>query len=166
MADLGFFRGERVELIEGIVVRMAPIGPEHASVVDQLTKLLILALGDRARVRTQHPLLAADDSEPEPDVAVVPAGTYLERHPDRAFLVVEVAASSLQYDRETKAPLYAVSNVEEYWIVDLGARVVEVYARPEGGRYAESRRFALGDRLALASFPDVAIDVGRLLGGA
>src|SRR5262249_47960652 len=130
MAELGFFRGERVELIHGIVIRMPPIGPQPADVVDRLNALFVRALGDRARVRVQQPFVANDDSEPEPDVAIVPSRSYSHGHPDRAFLIIEVAESSLAYDRETKAPLYAASGVDEFWIVDIEGRAIEVFTTP------------------------------------
>jgi Uma2 family endonuclease len=128
--------------MHGSLVRMSPIGPKHAS---------------------QQPFLAAADSEPEPDVAVVPPGRYSDRHPDRAMLIVEVAESSLAYDRDTKAPLYAASGVEEYWIVDLSGRAVEVHRQPQGGRYATTTRVPAGETLSPAAFPDVVVTVGDLL---
>ncbi len=163
MGELEFFRGERVELVQGIVVRMSPIGPAHASVLRRLEELLILRLVGRATISTQQPFLAADDSEPQPDIAVVPVGRYADRHPDRAFFIIEVADSSLEYDRQTKGALYAASGVDEYWIVDVAGRAVEVYTAPENGRYAETRRLVSGDHVAPASFPDVEIDVADLV---
>src|SRR6202142_4152630 len=146
MGDLHFFRGERVELVRGTVVRKSPIGPSHASVVDRLVELLVPPLVGRARVRVQQPFAASDESEPEPDIAVVPSGSYSERHPDRAMLIIEVAESSLEYDRETKGPLYAACGVAEYWIVDVGDRVIDVCTEPSGGRYASVRRARAGER--------------------
>lgn len=163
MTELGFFRGERVELIHGIVVRMAPIGPPHAEVVDRLNAMLMRALGDRARVRIQQPYLAWDESEPEPDVAVVPARSYAEAHPDRAHLIVEVADSSLAYDRETKAPLYAASNVAEYWLVDVSGQCVEVFNAPEDGRFTKHRRATPNDLLTPTAFMDVIVRVSELV---
>src|SRR5689334_4201358 len=84
MAELGFFRGERVELIRGVVIAMAPIGPRHRSVVDRLNELLLPRLIGRARVSIQQPFLAADESEPEPDVSVLPYRRYSDQHPGRA----------------------------------------------------------------------------------
>ncbi len=163
MGELGFFRGERVELVRGIVVRMSPIGPAHASVVQRLTERLLPRLLGRATVRSQLPLLAHDDSEPEPDVAIVPLGQYSDRHPDRAMLVIEVAVSSLEYDRDTKGPLYAVSGVDEYWIVDVAGHAVEVYSGADGARYTATRRLVRGDRLSPAAFVDVEIAVTDLV---
>lgn len=163
MVQLGFFERERVELIHGMVVRMAPIGPPHSEVVTRLTEQFVQALGGRARVRTQLPLVAWDESEPEPDVAVVAPRSYADAHPDEAFLVVEVAESSLDYDRETKAPLYAASRVAEYWIVDVAGKAIEVYTKPEAGRFTSVQRFGLGDVVHVGAFPDVSVAVRDLL---
>lgn len=164
MIELGFFQRERLELIHGSLLQMSPIGPPHASVVSKLTRLLILQLHDRAEVRPQQSILAHDDSEPEPDVAIVPLADYSEQHPDRAFLVIEVAESSSAYDRDTKGPLYAASSVEEYWIVDIAGRAIEVYSEPVSGRYDRTRRAGAGDTVTPAAFTDVAISVTELLG--
>src|ERR1043165_617725 len=102
MAEIGLFDDERVELVRGVIIAMSPIYPPHASPVDRLTEILVRALAGRARVRIQQPLLATDESEPEPDVAVVPLGDYTATHPDRALLVIEVADSSLRKDRLLK----------------------------------------------------------------
>lgn len=162
MVALGFFRDERVELIRGIVVRMSPIGPPHSSVVELLNELLVRALAGRARVRIQLPFLAADGSEPEPDVAVVPVASYKARHPDRALLLIEVAESSLDYDRETKGALYAASGVPEYWVVDVKAQAIEVHSGPAGDRYEGVRRVEADGSLSPAAFADVAIRVAEL----
>ena len=163
MGELQFFRGERVELIHGTVVRMAPIGPPHSSTVSRLNELLLPRLQGRASLRIQQPLVAQDESEPEPDVALVPLGRYADRHPDRALLVIEVAESSLAYDRETKGPLYATSGVAEYWIVDVIGRAIEVYASPEGGRYLDATRLVEGERVSPKGFPDIVLSVSEIL---
>ncbi|MEZ4224855.1 MAG: Uma2 family endonuclease [Polyangiaceae bacterium] len=161
MAALDFFRGERVELIRGMVIKMSPIGPPHASVVDRLTRLLVLGIGERALVRIQQPFLAYDESEPEPDVAVVPESSYSERHPDAALLMIEVAETSLDYDRDIKGPLYAASGVQEYWIVDVASRAIEMFSEGDGTRFNRVRRIASGG-IGPAAFPDVIIDIAQL----
>lgn len=162
MAQLGFFHGERVELIRGTVVAMSPIGPPHSSVVDRLTRFLVKAIDPRALVRIQQPFLAHDESEPEPDVAVVPDGTYADAHPGRAFLIIEVAESSLEYDRDEKGPLYAASDVDEYWIVDVSTRAVEVYSDPANGRYRKLQTVDKDGSVTVTAFPDVTITVASL----
>jgi len=162
MAELGFFEGERVELVRGTVIAMSPIGPRHRSVVDYLTELLVPRLLGRARVSIQQPFLADDESEPEPDVAVLPLERYSETHPDRAYLIIEVADSSVAFDHDTKAPLYAASGVPEYWVVDVGARCVHIYASPSDGRYARADRKDGRAELRPLQFPDVAVLVSDL----
>jgi Uma2 family endonuclease len=158
----GFFQNERVELIRGMLVERSPIGPSHSNPVDVLTEILVLGLVGVARVRIQQPFVAADESEPEPDVAVVPAGSYAHRHPDTALLIVEVAESSLDHDRNTKAPLYAESGVVEYWIVDVKSQTVEVHDLVSGGRYGRVRTFGRGEVLVPAPLPTVTVAVDRL----
>jgi Uma2 family endonuclease len=109
------------------------------------------------------PLAVSDDSLPEPDVAVVPSGDYDRAHPKTAFLVVEVADSSLNKDRLVKAALYAAGGVEEYWIVDLAAGVIEVHSDPVAERYRRAAPASPGESLRLRAFPDVEIPVGDIL---
>jgi Uma2 family endonuclease len=163
LARLDFFRGEHVELVRGIVVAMSPIGPPHSNAVSRLDRLLHPRLLDRAVVRVQQPFVAHDDSEPEPDIAVVPLGSYAVAHPDRAPWIIEVAESSLEYDRETKGPLYAASGVPEYWIVDIAGRAIEVYTEPAAAGYARMRRVTERESVAPAAFPDLAVTVADLL---
>lgn len=163
LIELGFFQREHLELVHGILVEMSPIGPRHRLVVDRLTEMLVPRLAGRARVSIQQPLAAWDDSEPEPDVSVLPRGEYGASHPDTALWIVEVADASLDYDRQTKAPLYAGSSVAEYWIVNLVERVVEVYTDPVGGRYTSATRHRPGATIAPRAFPDLSLAVDELL---
>src|SRR6188474_2518366 len=125
MIELGLFDEERVELLQGVLVKMSPQLAPHASTVSRLTELLVLRLAGRLGVRIQLPLALSDDSEPEPDVAVVALGNYDAQHPATALLVIEIADSSLQKDR-AKAAVYAAAGIREYWIVNLSARSIEV----------------------------------------
>jgi Uma2 family endonuclease len=162
LVSLGFFEGERLELLYGSLVEMTPRDPAHSSSVQKLTKLLLPPLLGRAEVRIQLPFAASDDSEPEPDVAIVPPGEYKDRHPQTAWLIVEVANSSQQKDRHVKGKLYAESGVSEYWLVDVPARAVEVYRAPNGGAYTSVEVRRPGDDLALVQFPDVTLGVAEL----
>lgn len=162
---IGVLGEDRVELLRGVIVAMSPNDPPHASAVELLTDILVPALAGRARVRIQLPLLAADDSEPEPDVAVVPIGDYSRQHPDKALLVVEVAASSLRKDRMVKGPLYAASGFAEYWVVDVGGGVVEVHRGPSGQAWQSITRHGQGEVLHLEAFPDVTVAVSAVLRG-
>jgi len=163
LVELGRFEDERVELLHGMLVTMTPPGPPHASAVDRLTRLFVLGLGDRALVRVQNPLALTDDSEPEPDLALVPFADYDQGHPERAYLIVEVADSSIKKDRGIKAPLYASAGVPEYWIVNLVDRVVEVHTRVVDGVYTSVIRYSRQDAIALVEFPDLALRVADFL---
>jgi len=158
----GAFDDERIELLHGVLVDMSPNRPEHANPVERLTMSLAPALVGRALVRVQLPLIAGDESEPEPDVAVVPPGDYRHEHPARALLVVEVAVSSLSKDRNVKAPLYAASGFEEYWIVDVAGHAVEVYRGAGAAGYASVQILRPGDVARPAAFPDVEVEVDGL----
>ncbi|MGC4091971.1 MAG: Uma2 family endonuclease [Polyangiaceae bacterium] len=120
MIDQGLFDGERVELLDGFVVRMTPQKSPHSSVVQSLNLILVstFAISGRASVRCQLPLALSDVSEPEPDFAVVPTGSYKDAQPSRAYFLVEVADSSLPKDRR-KASLYARAGIPEYWLIEL-----------------------------------------------
>ncbi len=126
---------------------MSPQSTDHRFTVHALVKRLTLALGERAEVMCQAPFRAAGESEPEPDLLVVPPGRYDDEHPREAWLIVEVASSSLAYDRDVKGPLYAESGVPHYWLVDLAARTVSCFSRPAGGAYASSERRGVGEQL-------------------
>lgn len=156
----GFFCNERVELLHGIVVRMSPIGPSHEDVVDRLGRLLTTALGARARVRVQNSLAAHDGSAPEPDIAVVEERSYAGGRPSIAFLLIEVAESSLEYDREIKATLYAASEIPEYWIVDVVGKAIEVYTAAVDGRYSKMDRVTTS--VSPGAFPDFAVTLASL----
>jgi len=159
----GLLDDERVELLEGVIVSMSPNEPPHASPVQLLTEILMPALVGRASVRIQLPLIAADESEPEPDVAVVPLADYARQHPSSAILIIEVADTSLRKDRLIKGPLYAKSGFREYWLVNVRSKTVEVHrgASPDG--WASITRHAVGETLHPEAFPDVAVPIGAIL---
>jgi Uma2 family endonuclease len=159
----GLFGDDRVELIEGVIVSMAPNDPPHASPIDLLNEILVPALVGRARVRIQQSIIAAGESEPEPDVAIVPLAHYSREHPSSAHLIIEVAYSSLRKDRFVKAPLYARSGFREYWIVNVPAKVVEVHRGPSPDGWASITRHAPGETLHPEDFPDVAVPIATIL---
>lgn len=163
MAAIGMFEHERVELVYGSIVRMPPIGPPYSSTVQRLTEVLVRALSPRASVRIQLPFVAGDQSLPEPDVAVVPRGEYRDDHPTEAFLVIEVADSSLDCDRTTKAKLYAESGVPEYWVVNLIDGIVEVHTDIVRGVYTRVVPFKRGERVVPKDFPDITLAVDDVL---
>jgi len=167
MGDVGILNeNDRVELIRGEIVAKTTIGNPHIACVNRLTRIFVRALGDRAIVSIQNPLRLAD-SEPEPDVALLAprADEYAtdKAGPADAFLVIEVADSSLDYDREVKGPLYAENGVAEYWIADVVDRVLEARRQPRpDGTYADVRTLRPGDTADVAALPGVAVAVADL----
>ena len=162
MIELGLFQDERVELLRGVLVKMSPQLAAHASTVQKLNEPLMTRLQGRFKLRIQAPLALADDSEPEPDAAVVALGNYDAEHPSTALLVVEVSDSTLKKDRG-KASVYASAGIGEYWIVNIAARTVELYSSPEGDRYSEVRTLRPGETLRPGALTDVTIAVAEIL---
>ena len=172
LVDRGVFEDEPLELIGGQLVVAEPQGSYHASAIGKASDTIRAGLPAGFVVRVQLPLALDDESEPEPDVAVVP-GThddYRAGHPRRATLLLEVAESSLLFDRDTKGSLYARGAVADYWIVNLVERVLEVYrdpareaSAPFGWRYRSVERLTAPDRVALLALPAVRIAVADLL---
>ena len=163
LATLGYFDEEQVELLFGLVVPMTPIDPAHSESTTCAADALRRQLAGRARVREQNPLAASDISEPQPDVAVVPNGQYWDDHPTKAFLIVEVARSSLRKDKGPKQLLYGLAEVDEYWIVNQVENVVEVYRDRHNGEWRQRTTHQRGDTIAMLAFPDVQIAVGEIL---
>lgn len=132
LGELGFFHGQRTELIEGRIMVQSPQKPEHFCVVDHVAELLRNAFGPGYRVRIQGPIDLGQSTEPEPDLAVVAGSSlqFLTAHPTTAALIVEVSESSLSYDRRRKGSLYARAGISDYWIVNLVHRRLEVYRDP------------------------------------
>jgi Uma2 family endonuclease len=159
MAEAGILdEDDPVELIDGQIYVMSPIGSQHAACVDRLTRLFILAFHDRASVRTQNPILLAPNSEPEPDVALLAPrdDAYAARHPrpDEVMLIVEVSGSSLEFDQTTKLPLYAQAGIPEVWIAALDEDRLHVYRQPSASGYAEHATRERGDTLTVHALPD------------
>lgn len=163
LCDLGAFDDERLELLFGRIVEMTPPSPPHDGTLDELLDVLFVALRDRARVRVQSGFLASDESLPLPDLAVVRRQSYRQRHPDEAYLIVEVSYSSLRKDRGPKALLYARARVPEYWVVNVEEAVVEVHTEPSHDGYARVTLRRPGDVITLVAFPDVSVDVATIL---
>jgi Uma2 family endonuclease len=162
MVDAGLFRGEHVELIRGIIVRMSPQNAAHALVIQILNRLLVPALLGRADVRVQLPFAAGDLSLPEPDLALVAVGRFGEPHPSRAFSLIEVADSSLSEDRGEKAELYCLAGVPEYWVVNIPDGTIEVHTDASRGAFTRVTPYRAGQALAPVAFPDVLVRVDDL----
>lgn len=168
MAEAGVFApGDRVELIEGEVVEMSPIGIAHATCVRRLTNLLVRRLGDRALLDVQNPLRLGDRSELYPDLMLLRSRSdgYAGALPAASdvLLIIEVSDRSLAFDRGVKLPLYARHGIAEVWIVDLAAGVVETYREPLEDGYRERRVAGSGERLAVGPLPGVELMVGEVL---
>ncbi len=157
---------DRVELIEGELVAMSPIGSEHVAATNALNRLLVLAVGDRAIVSVQNPVRLTRHSEPQPDFAVLKLRDYRATlpRPEDTLLAVEVANTSLDYDRTVKLALYASNGIPEVWIVNLAAELVEVYRSPAGDGYTTVVRASRADVLTIEALPNVRIQVGAIFG--
>jgi len=168
MVAAGILReDDRVELVDGRVVEMTPIGPRHAGCVKAVADLLRRALGPMALLGVQDPIMLEEGSEPQPDVMVLrrlPEG-YRRRHPGPAdvLLLIEVSDASLEYDRGTKVPLYARAGIAEVWLVDLDGARIEVYRTPSGEGYRDVRGVSRGEMLSPSAFPDVVIPAAEVL---
>lgn len=158
-----FSEDENVELIEGEIVIMPPIGSSHAFSVTELSETLYDKIGKQAKMRVQNPVQLGDLSEPQPDIVLVRRVEhgYRQTHPraDDILLLVEVADTTLKYDRETKILLYARYGISEVWLVNLTDKCVEVYREPSPTGYKSSRRFDPGESLTPINFPDMTIPV-------
>jgi Uma2 family endonuclease len=158
---------DRVELIEGEIVEMSPLGPQHAACVDRLNRSLQRLVQDRAIVRVQNPIRLGEYSQPQPDITLVQprddfyAGGHPE--PEDVLLLIEVSESSLAYDRDVKLPLYARAGIVEVWLVALLPQVVEVYRAPSESGYGEKRTYRRGQTIAPAHLPDAELAVDRVL---
>jgi Uma2 family endonuclease len=173
LVECGFFRpDEPIELVGGRLIVSEPQGSQHAVAVGLASEALRAALGPGWVVREEKPVALDDNSEPEPDLAVVP-GThrdYSTAHPVRPVLVVEVSESSLAWDRDEKGSLYARAGIGDYWIVNLIGRVLEVYrnpvpdpSAPHGWRYGSAESLAPPSTVSPRGLPGVAIPVAGML---
>jgi Uma2 family endonuclease len=159
---------DRVELINGEIVEMAPIGSRHAACVKRLNNLFSRQVGDRAVVGVQDPVRLDEYSEPQPDLTLLrPRPDYYaggHPGPEDVLLVVEVAETSAEYDRQIKVPLYARAGIREVWLVDLAASAVEVYREPTPEGYRQVRRFGRGETLSPEALPDINLALDDILG--
>jgi Uma2 family endonuclease len=156
-----------VELLEGVIVEMSPQGAVHARIVSRLNRFLVLSVGESFEVRPQLPLTLDEQSEPEPDLAVVPVEPGLsDEHPHHALLVVEVASASLAHDRRVKARLYARASIPEYWLVDADRKCIEVYRDPdaEHGHYRSWEVRSSSEVLECRSLPGISLPLSQIFG--
>lgn len=172
LAEAGFFIGKRVELIGGEIIRMSPMGRSHVLAVKFGAKALEKAFGKGWFVQTQAPLTLSDDSEPEPDIAVIAGNDfdYFDEHPTSAALIVEVSDSTISEDRRWKGSFYASAGISDYWIVNLQKRQLEIYRRPIPDdaapfsfAYSEIRILNEKDKVSPLAKPRAVIKVSALL---
>ncbi|HET6629151.1 MAG TPA: Uma2 family endonuclease [Woeseiaceae bacterium] len=167
LAAAGSLReNDRVELLDGEIIDMTPIGSKHAAKVGYLTQLLMKAVGDRALVWTQNPARLGIYSEPQPDLMLLRPKTdfYASGHPvpEDILLIVEVADTSLKYDRDTKIPLYARHGIREVWLVDIDNERLAIYRQPGPEGYGAVSEPASPERTSLVMLPDLYVDLGDL----
>ena len=168
MGEVGILKPtDRVELIRGEIVEMSPIGKRHAAFVDNLAQLLFARIASRAIVSVQNPVVVADDSEPRPDLKILRRRPvpYKEREAlaEDVLLLIEVAETSLAYDRSTKLRLYAEAGIPEYWVVDCVAESVEIHRTPHAGGYRDVSRVAGGGAtVSPGAFPDITLTLTEI----
>ncbi len=169
MAEAGILKeDDRVELIEGEVVEMSPIGSRHSGCVMRLTTTLTEQLGRSVIVNVQNPVRLHEETEPQPDIALLKprADFYSESHPtpDDVLLIAEVADTSIDYDRNVKVHLYARAGIMELWLIDLMRDVIEFYGRPEDGAYKIIQIIERGQMLVSERIPSLRLSAKDILG--
>ena len=159
---------ERVELLDGEIIEMVPIGIQHEANVDDGTHLLVSTFGGRAIVRIQGSVTLDEGNRPQPDLMLLRLryGGYRDRPvgPEDVALIIEVSDSALSRDRRIKLPLYARHNIPEVWIENIPARVLEAYSNPADGEYTQSRIYQPGETISPQAFPDLELPVSQLIG--
>lgn len=169
MSEAGILsENDKVELINGEIIEMSPIGRRHAACVDRINRLFSNILGIKVIVRVQNPILLNNLSEPEPDIALLkPRADFYESghpQPQDIFLLIEVADSSIEYDRDVKIPLYTSSGITEVWLVDIYQQVIIVYRYPSENGYRDIQILSRGEKLSISAFPENNLFVDDILG--
>lgn len=166
MIAAGILDNRRVELLKGEIVEMSPEGEPHAFFSSEAGEYLIRLLGDQVMIRASKPITLPNDSEPEPDIAIVQrlGREYLEHHPypENIFWLIEYSDSSLDKDLETKSRVYAEAKILEYWVVNLKKRHLVVFRDPQDGEYASKSTLTGGTIYPLA-FPDLSVSVDSIV---
>ncbi len=168
MGEANIFPPEsHVELINGEILEMSPIGSNHAGHLKRITNVFSALMTGKAIVSVQDPLQLGDLSEPEPDFMLLKPNTdfYSSRHPiaDDVLLLIEIADSSLVYDQTQKLRLYAIHNIPEYWLLNLIDHCLEVYRKPKGEAFAEKTTLYHGDNITLSQLPEITIQITDIL---
>jgi Uma2 family endonuclease len=161
---MGIFEGRRAMLIDGVILEQGPMNPPHAITLGLVEEAIRTAFGTGWWLRHQSPLILGQDTDPEPDLAVVPGRPRdYAGHPTTAELVVEVADLSLSFDTNDKRLLYARAGIREYWVVDINRRELLVYRDPQAGDYASRQTLGPADSVALLAAPAKLVQVADLL---
>ena len=157
---------DRVELLDGGIYLMSPIGPLHVAIVNKLNKIFFQQVGAFGIVSVQNPIRLNDYSEPQPDIAILHHRDDFYTHalatPDDVLLVVAIADTTLEYDRDQKVPRYAQANISEVWLVDVSAQVIEQYTQPVQGMYRQWRKILFGDTIIATGIPGFTIKTDQL----
>ncbi len=169
MGETGIFtEGTRVELLNGQIYTMSPVGRKHAACVKRINNLFSKRLRDQAVISIQDPIILNDFSEPEPDIALLaPRDDFYEAHLPEApdvFLLIEVSDATLRFDKEIKLPLYAQSGIAEVWIIDLKKSCIEVYTDLQNGLYQQQQTAKRGQFLTPRQLPFLTVVVQELIG--
>lgn len=169
MIEIGLFdEDERIELLNGEIVKVMPKGTKHSSVNDKTTRFFYRTIGDKAIIRNQNPIVLDDLSEPEPDIVLAKPdeNEYAERHPAPAdiLLVMEISDTTLQYDRDVKSHFYARAGIRQYLLLNLTDETVEDYREPAPDGYGYKKTYRRSDSLSLVEFPDVEINLADFFG--
>ncbi|MCU7244872.1 MAG: Uma2 family endonuclease [Microcystis aeruginosa WS75] len=159
---------EKVELIRGEIIKMSPMGTRHAAGIDRLTQLLYQKFGDLILLGVQNPIRLNNNSQPEPDLSLlIPRSDfYVAAYPcpQDIYLIIEVSDSTIDYDRNTKIPLYAEANIKEVWIINLKEECLEVYRHPLHGSYQAIQKYYRGESIFIESFPEIELTLIEILG--
>lgn len=169
LAEAGILsEDDRVELVNGEIVEIGPIGSPHAACVSRLAELLYETLGRRVQINVQNPIQLDDYSEPQPDLAVLKRRPdhYAQAHPRPVdiLLVIEVAESSIEYDRAIKVPLYARAGIPEVWLIDLNQDRIRAFGEPRAREYQTRREFQCGQTIRSVVIADLTLQVDDILG--
>ncbi len=168
MAKVGILTpSDRVELINGEILEMSPIGKRHAACVNRVNQLFYQKLGDRILISVQNPILLNNLSEPQPDITLLQPRTdfYASGHPQASdiFLIVEVADSSINYDQEIKISLYSESGILEVWLIDLNQNSLQVYQQPTESGYQRIQQLQSENTLSPLAFPEIHLRVNEMI---
>ncbi len=154
-----FAEGDRLELINGEITKMSPTGRKHAACINRLVRSFTKKLGAQIVLSVQNSIRMDDNSQPQPDLAILKLrNDFYEEglpKPSDILLIIEVADSTIAYDRDIKMPLYAAAGIPEMWLFDVNQKVIEAYSLPSSSRYKQMRRYEANDTLAMIAFPDV-----------